>query len=419
MMKKCFFLLLVTSLFAVSCSNNEDVPQPVTEDKAPLTILVYEIANNDLNSSLLEDVAEMYQGLTKMDKAATLLVYWDGQTSLGPNKSKHLILKYEWDGKGLMNGVSPLVATASNREIVETGVILKEYQTQLSTDKAVMAKVLSDMIGYAPTEKVGLVTASHGSAWIESIFGNTSRSFGQDGSGTDNTIQIADMADAMKSTGKVFEFLLFDACVMSTAEVLYDLRQVANYQIASVLEIPVDGFPYDGLMGYLYEGNPDGYKKACQSFIDYYKKLYDNGGTSWATITVTDSQQLDALTNEVRKEILEHKDVLSGFSPNGLQEYGWHTAPFISVDMEQFVKELNDGSLPTSFKNQLEKTVLYKNALEASRYYVNGYDIDLSNYCGIGMYVPVEGFSNWNSYFKTINWYKAAGWDQVTFSWNF
>lgn len=90
---------LVISLFAlfflVSCTSDDEVleKQPDTDS---LTILSYLVANNNLNDCLSYNVAIMYAGLSSMNKPATLLIYWDGQTSiLGKN---HLILKYETDG---------------------------------------------------------------------------------------------------------------------------------------------------------------------------------------------------------------------------------------------------------------------------------------------------------------------------------
>lgn len=412
------FLLWMAVFFLTACggNNNEDEPTlPVAN--APITILSYLVADNNLDDYLIYNIVTMYEGMTEMKQTADLLVYWDGSSKIQGYEDP-VILRYKADGKGKVNGQSPLL-DASLKNVLALAEIVKQYPSQLSTDKGVMSQVLTDMVNLSTAEKVGLIAGSHGSAWLNSIFTNSSRSFGQDGWGTDNTILISDMAEAMKSTGKIFDFLLFDACLMSTGEVLYDLRNVTNYQIASVLEIPAYGFPYDLLMTDLFNGSVDGYKKACKSFVDYYENRYNKGDKAWATISLIDSRQVENLAAEVKSEILAHKDMLSEFSPKGLQEYGWAPATYISVDMEQFIKVINDGSLPSSFQNQLAKTVVYKDGLDNSRYYSSGYDLDMSNYCGIGMYVPMEGYDSWNSCFKTVEWYSVVGWDQVSFNWNF
>ena len=87
----------------------------------------------------------------------------------------------------------------------------------------------------------------------------------------------------------------------------------------------------------------------------------------------------------------------------------------MSFDLIQFIKELNDNVLPSNFSTQFSKTVLYADCLENSR----NYPVKKSNFCGIGMYIPVSVRPAWNTYFKTIDWYTAAGWDQISFSWGF
>jgi hypothetical protein len=294
--------------------------------------------------------------------------------------------------------------------------VVKQYPSQLSVDKSVMTQVLKDMIAVSPTERVGLVAASHGSAWTNSIF--MSRSFGQDGKGTDNTMLVSDMADAMKATGKKFDFLLFDACFMGTAEVCYDLRDVADYQIVSVMEVPAYGFPYESSLDYLYEGTVDGYKKICQAYIDFYQERYENGDYAWGTIALIDSKEMEGLADATRAEIVEHKDVLGNdFDESDIQEYGKQGGRGIAYDLGQLMAVLNNGTMPNAFADQLNKTVLYKSCLEIAN--PSSYKVDAANYCGLGVYIPIRYNDNWNDFFKTISWYTVAGWNEVTFSWDF
>ena len=414
-MKKLFLLLSAACLMA-SCSSNDD-PAPKPADNAPLTVLGYFVANNNLDDELSANIGAMYDGLAKMTKPATFLVYWDGKTALGESTATHAILKYETDGKGNINGVAALDDTYTLDDVLALAVVAKEYTTQLSTDKTVMARVLKDMISLSPTERVGLVAGSHGSAWTNSIF--TSRSFGQDGSGTDNTILIPDMAEALKTTGRTFDFLLFDACYMGSAEVCYEFRDAADYQIVSALEVPAYGFPYEEMMPDLYEGTVSGYQKVCKAYTDYYTALYTSGYNAWATVALVDSKEMASLAAEVKKQITTHTDALSDYNVSGLQEYGKNSGPNILFDMQQFVGSLNgyDATLTADFDAQLAKTVLYKGCLENAK--PSYFSIDADNYCGLGMYVPVSSRSAWNTYFKTTDWFTVAGWNEVEFGWDF
>ena len=85
--------------------------------------------------------------------------------------------------------------------------------------------------------------------------------------------------------------------------------------------------------------------------------------------------------------------------------------------MEQFLKDINEGTLSDDLKSQLEKTILYKNYVDDSIY--NTFAVKGENYCGLGLYIPLVSRSAWNETFKTLDWYTAAGWSEVDFSWNF
>lgn len=420
-MKK-WFLLLCTLPLLWACSTDEnepDVPgvpeQPQEEEKAPLTILAYLIANNNLDDFLSYNIGIMYDGLAAMDKPATLLIYWDGKTTFGANKTSHLILKYETDGKGNVNGLPKVDTSSSLTEVLEIGEIIKEYPSQLSTSSSVMTNVLNDMLGESPTERVGLVFGSHGSAWLNTIY---TRSFGQDGSQTNNTIQIPDMVSALKATNKAFDFILLDACYMGTAEVCYEFREIADYQIVSAMEVPAYGFPYDMFMTDLYEGTPDGYQQVCQTYIDYYNQLYADGSdNTWGTVALVDSKEMQAMVTLLKEEIVGHKDVFADYDATALQEYGRSSGRYISFDMGQLVKDLNGGNIPDKFQAQLDKAVVYKACMEKAA--PSSYSVDASNFCGLGMYIPVKTKPAWNEYFKTTGWYTIAGWNEVTFSWDF
>ena len=416
MLKRFWGVFLLFGLL-VACTEDDEPtvnPEPTPADES-VTVLSYLIANNNLDDFMVQNVCIMYDGLAVMTEPATLLIYWDGQTAVGKNKSKHLILKYETDGKGKINGKKALETTSSWKEVFDEAVILKEYPDQLSTDKEVMATVLQDMAKFSPTQNLGLIVGSHGSSWYNTIY---TRAMGYDGS-TSNAINLPDMVEAMETLEKPFEFILFDACYMGTMEVAYEFSHVADYQISSVMEVPAYGFPYDCFLGDLFKGTVEGYKEVCQSFVDYYKSEYDEGKTSWGTIALIDSKEVEGMTQAVRQQIVAHKDTLASYVPKRIQEYGRQAGQGIAYDLEHFVSDLNGGETPQAFAEQLEKTVLYKGCLEEARYTPYNYDVDATNYCGLGIYIPQSNKSKWNPYFKTLDWYEASGWSEVTFSWGF
>ena len=263
MMKK-FLGLLSFLLVFVACTDDIDDPNPAPDENA-ITILAYLVANNNLDGVLLDNIVSMYDGLADMKQPASLLVYWDGNSTIGNSDKTHLILKYQTDGKGKINGKKALNTSYSSSEVLAEAEIVKEYASQLSTNEHVMSSVLKDMVALSTTNKLGLVFGSHGSSWLNTIY---TRSFGQDGQGSDNTIALPEMVNAIASVNKEFEFILFDACYMGSVEVCHAFRNVAKYQIVSAMEVPAYGFPYSTFIKYLYQGTVSGYKLVCQEYIE-------------------------------------------------------------------------------------------------------------------------------------------------------
>lgn len=412
-MNKWFWILCLVCVFC-SCNNNDSPDLPETST-TPLTVLAYMVANNDLDDDLYENLFAMYQGLQLLDKPATLLVYWDGKTSFGENNATHAILRFETDGNGNINGLPALNEGYDLEVIMTIAEVVKEYPVQSSVTKNVMSTVLTDMLTFAPTDRYGLIFGSHASAWTNSIY---TRSFGLDGQQTDNTILLPYMVEAIRSTGVHFDYILFDACYMGTIEVCYDFKDVADYLIASVMEVPAYGFPYGTeLMPALFEGIETSYKKICQEYIDYYIDVYSQKHSAWGTVVLIDNKEVNSLVSSLKNEITTHKDKLADYKVSTLQDYGKSSAPDIAYDLRQFVKELNDGNIPTDFDEKLNKAVLYKGCLTEAR--PSNYAVDAENYCGLGIYIPVSSRTDWNDYFKTIDWFSASGWNEVTFAWNF
>lgn len=407
MLKKYLWAMFAACILT-ACSN-DDMPEPIPNDNS-ITILSYLIADNNLNDDLLGNIGTMYDGLAKIKEPATLLIYWDGETSINGN-ANHLLLRYVTDGKGNINGKPALDLSSTLDEVLEIADIVKEYPSQISTDKQTMELVMRDMLAQAPTNKYGLIFGSHGSSWLNTIY--TSRSFGQDGSKTDNTILLSEITDVLNTLGKTFEFILFDACYMGTIEVCHEFRNISNYLIVSAMEVPAYGFPYESILKDLHQGTINHYQQACKTFIDFYT----HEERAWGTVALIDCKEIETLIAHIKSEITDHKDILANYEPYNLQDYGKKPGPYIAYDMAQFIQEINDNQLPDSFQNQLEKTVLYKGCVEKA--IPSSHSIDVTNYCGLGIYIPVVHRPSWNEYFQTIDWYTASGWNEVNFEWDF
>ncbi len=409
-----FLLLLCLGITMAACNNHDD-PKPESGPHKGRTVLAYLISNNregvDLDSDLKSNILTMYEGLASMHEARSLVVYYRPK----PNDSYFTtpsIIKYETDGKGRVNGKSALSGnnlTIAN--VLEEAVLVKQYEDEvetphIATDPEQMTLVVKDMVGAVPSESYGLVFGSHGTGWLP---GNqTVRSFGDDNAWS---VNIPELAEALsQSHSSKFDFILFDACLMGSVEVMYGLRNVTKYCISSPQEIPTWGFPYTSVLPLLYS---DDFARAAKDVCDQYiANNEDRRG--WGTITCADCTSMDAFAGILKEELLAHKDRLAGFDYKQLEQYGGSYFKYMSCDLLQFVEVLNGGVVPSALKEAFDKVVLYTNSMDS---YYTQYEIEQEHYSGMGIYIPSKNQkASWNHYFQTLDWYTEAGWDQI--GWN-
>lgn len=420
-MKKWLYTLLVIVLAA--CSN--EIPEQQPAKRSGRTVLAYLISNNkagSLDTYLRDNVIDMYTALGNMKESCTLLVFYRPYPDDAP-LSKPTLMSFYADGRGNINNVAALTGSELTFDAVCHIAQKKEYtmNSQIATDPAVMEEVFTDMQKIAPSDSYGLILGSHATGWMK---GNSvqSKAFGDDGG---YNIDIPDLANVLKkSFSEKLDFVLFDACMMGNAEVGYELKDVTSHCIASVMETPVYGFPYDQILPYLYTENID-YSAVCHEFMSFNKT-----NNLWGTCAVMDCSQMENLASAVKEKLSEWEDALSSVSMQNVQQYGVNSYKYFSYDVLDFFRELGrkSGIVKTTDLNEaiasvqsaLNQAVIAKDCLFGVDYDFEGLTIDGTRFCGIGMYIPKEvndyvpdniSWNNWNDYYEqSISWYRAAGW---------
>lgn len=417
-MKKWLYTLLVIVLAA--CSN--EIPEQQPAKRSGRTVLAYLISNNkagSLDTYLRDNVIDMYTALGNMKESCTLLVFYRPYPDDAP-LSKPTLMSFYADGRGNINNVAALTGSELTFDAVCHIAQKKEYtmNSQIATDPAVMEEVFTDMQKIAPSDSYGLILGSHATGWMK---GNSvqSKAFGDDDG---YNINIPDLADVLKNSfSEKLDFVLFDACMMGTAEVGYELKEITSHCIASVMETPALGFPYKQIFSYLYSENID-YSAVCHEFISFNKI-----NNAWGTCAVMDCSQMENLASAVKAKLLEWQDALSSVSMQNVQQYGVNSYKYFSYDVLDFFRELGrkSGVVKTTDLNEaiasvqsaLNQAVIAKDCLSGVDYDFDGLVIDGTRFCGIGMYIPKEynpyvtNKTAWNSYYEqSISWYHAAGW---------
>lgn len=234
-------------------------------------------------------------------------------------------------------------------------------------------------------------------------------------------IETTDLADAMADAGLHTEYILFDACYMSSVEVAYELKDVTHYLIASPTEVISYGFPYI-TMGKHLLGTPN-YKGIADSFISFYSSY----NLPYGTVAVTDCTQLDALaaiaqqinaaaTEQINAATAEPTNAASGGKlntarsgkdvPNGVQIMDGYS-PTLFYDLGHLMSLKDAGTVLTAaFAEQLEKTVPYKG--HTGQYFTALKDapVDIKHYSGLN--TSQGSLNRMADRLSETAWYKAT-----------
>lgn len=281
---------------------------------------------------------------------------------------------------------------------------------------------ISKMAKYAQADRYGIVFAGHGQAWIPRELLNGSggistygalQDMWQPASGAEITrafgesnmqVDPAELAEAIDKSGVELDYILFDACFMSNIEAIYDLRESANYIIASPCEIMGRGFPYHRTLPYLFaeKGADSDIIGAAESYYIYYRDEYDMNSRC-GSVAVYDCNEIEALA-ETTKHLVA--TALDDYNKENLQTYeGQSTHQFYDFGQWANVVATDKASL-AAFNAQLDNTVIAKFTLPTfySAYGSYGtYTIDTDVYSGVTTSAPSDAYPQaWHD----TNWYK-------------
>ena len=349
-MKRRAFVFFLFILF--SCQNEDQDILP----NAKHTLIVYIAADNDLSEDATDNLRQMEIGYR--NTGARMLVFID--TANEPPK---------------------LLEIKGNRCL-----LLKIYPEFNSASAKEINNILSEITALYPSDSYGLILWSHGTSWLPA--GSILRSFGDD---SGKQINIPELAEALPVQ---FEFILFDACLMGAVEVAYELKDKCHYIIAPSTETIADGFPYELIIPELLAAQPD-LKKTAKLYFDFYNRQH--GANRSATVSLINTQELDALVEEMKKLIQTEGFNLSDFDRYSVQRLDVYTEQY-HFDLLDFVDKLYNGN-KNSFIERLNKTTLYK---AHTPRFIEMYDI--TTYCGLSCYIPHPQRKDLNSYYRTLKW---------------
>lgn len=284
-------------------------------------------------------------------------------------------------------------------------IYLKKWKADLdSTDPAHIAAVTKLAFSKCKSQVKGFEYWGHGLSWIP---GNKfhiaeaapTRAMEYVGADNGNKCDIWELRAALEGTGLHFDYMIFDACNMATAEVAYEFRHLTDFILAAPTEVMGAGFPYRKTIPALSiikdeQSIIDGLTSAFEGFKDEYI----NAGS----LSLISTQHLDQLYDACRR-----------FKSNASQALAlWENAPTNYVWMVQNYGRPQGGSTYYFYDLQdwADQLCLLDNDLDDgeikvaldlcvlkefhANYFYDGYYKDAINRfpmnrcCGLGMSIP-------------------------------
>lgn len=230
------------------------------------------------------------------------------------------------------------------------------------------------------------------------------KSIGQDQVGTSGNyhsyeIELNDFAAAIPMK---LEYILFDACLMGGVEVAYELRDKCRHVGFSQTEVLAEGFDYKTLTSHLLGSDTPDPMAVCDDYFIQYD--IQTGVYRSATISMVDCSQMEPLAELCSRLFEKYRDQIRLLKPGSIQKYFRYDYHWF-YDLKDIIakagateEELNE------LDEALGKCVAYK---ASTPEFMGSFKI--GTYSGMSMYLPCNGSSELDKYYRTLSWNKATG----------
>lgn len=390
---KIFSLFVCLAMLVIACHNDDD-----ERGVQMRTVLVYIAGDNSLRSFATEDLAEMTEGMQSVDdNSYNLLVYID--TGSSPK-----LIRLKKDKK--KNVVQEVIAT---------------YEGRNSVDVSKMKEVINTAFSEYPAQSYGLVLWSHGEGWLAKSQ-NKTRWWGQDGGS--NYMDISELKDVLRNAPHL-SFLLFDACFMQSVEVVYELKEHADYIIGSPTEIPAPGAPYQKVVPAMFANNASA-TDIAKAYFEFYadENLYTGklpynwglgdpwtAGVSVSVVNTSMLEQLDKSSSEIIPKYIKGRQAIA---TSGILCYDCRSSKYY-YDFDGLIRSLgSEASEYEAWKAAYDAAVVYWKTTP-NNYSSYGGSFSMNGSAGLSTYIFRQSYEEEINpfYRQSIQWYSAAGWDET------
>ena len=382
------------------------------ELKGNKVLLFYEAGFNNLSNDLINNINAIKSGyVPDIDSNEILLVFSHLPVSAAT---------YSADTSAVLNRIYK-----QGGEIVEEELITTREGTPIAYD-GVVSSILNVVRELFPDSTYGVVFSSHATGWLPMGYSVaaaelydevprgriTLRSWGQEyynhsGKTYSTEVEIKDLAAAIPFK---LDYVIFDACLMSTVEVAWEFKDKTKYFIASPCEVPADGFGYNTIASRLLQPTKPDLEGVCMDYFEKYASRYG------CAITMVDCDALQPLADTCQALFSKYRTELKTLSGVSVQTYdkletGKTYCAFF--DLKDMIREAGATEKELDeLQNSLNQALAYER-------HTNFFGtIQLASCCGLSTYLPATPDYSETTYHGTQfldGWYKAnLKWNTAT-----
>lgn len=417
-------IAMFVAIVFVACGDNSPVDPsrnlPKIPVKARRTVMVYmAVEEKDLASAGLSDLREMMRARNDVPTDCRLLVFID-----------------DFSGARIYE-VGPYYEKDTVR--------LATIGTVCSAEGPTLVDALQRMTSLAPAQGYALVLSSHGSGWLPGMNAGHTKAVLYDVNKNLNqrscSMDISELHEALRTIPKL-EYLLFDACLMQSVEVAYELRDETEFILGSPAEISLRGTYYDKVMPWMFRTPFDVFGFAQLSYQcekDYWEENAGRGGGG-VVFSVVKTSEMQALADCAHRVLIsaagdgKPEDILNANGAQIYRKYSENKYEYPSAyqfpdmfDIKGVFANFDMADGYDEWLKQLDKTVI---ACNATRYWdstcelfeywegslkgipicgFRGEVLDVNKIAGMTMFVPdntKSGWKDWNEAVRETAWWK-------------
>lgn len=333
-------LSLILMLFGIVIANS------TAQANKAWTFLVYFAADNDLEGYALTDVAEMISIGSSDDVNIVIQVdrtqgYDDTWADFTDTRRFYVTRQNSLDGL---------------RSVEQLG------EVDMGTAESLADFIIWGVNNY-PAEKYSLIIWSHGGGW---------NGIGPDYDDNQSMLTIDEIntgiSVAREQTGiDPFEFIGFDACLMSQLEVYQALQGHAKYGIAAEEVIPGRGYNYTATLTHLVNNPNTSVEDLLTVMVDSYMEFYSTFELASAyrffDLHAINLDALDGLNSALADFVSVANDNMSdvfnaiGVARVGAQGFSYASDSFEFVDLIDIMRLIEQGSQVPDVQNAAQAVI--------------------------------------------------------------